>query len=103
MQHNRLLDVVLLTSTGCVTSGMLPATLLLGHPDCVRAVNAIEVPGQHQLFMRGCDISRNWFGSFLVNADWMQAPSGAGCALADRQVVAYAAPDRYERVGLCPA
>ena len=42
-------------------------------------------------------------GSFRVNADWTQAPSGAGYALADRRVVAHAIPDLYERIGPRPA
>ncbi|WP_231589445.1 circularly permuted type 2 ATP-grasp protein [Mycobacterium haemophilum] len=106
VQRSRLLDAVLADLYGprrCVTSGVLPAALLFGHPGYVRAANAIEIPGRHQLFMHGCDISRNRSGSFLVNADWTQAPSGAGYALADRRVVAHAAPDLYERVGPRPA
>ena len=39
----------------------------------------------------------------MVNADWTQAPSGAGYALADRRVVAHAIPDLYERIGPRPA
>lgn len=106
VQRSRLLDAVLADLYGprrCVTSGVLPPQLLFGHPGYVRAANAIEVPGRHQLFMHGCDISRNRSGNFLVNADWTQAPSGAGYALADRRVVAHAAPDLYERVGPRPA
>ena len=38
-----------------------------------------------------------------MNADWTQAPSGAGYALADRRVVAHAIPDLYERIGPRPA
>ncbi len=41
-------------------------------------------------------------GSFQVNADWTQAPSGAGYALADRRVLAQALPDLYEKVGPRP-
>jgi uncharacterized circularly permuted ATP-grasp superfamily protein/uncharacterized alpha-E superfamily protein len=104
VQRSRLLDAVLADLYGprrCVTSGVLPPQLLFAHPGYVRAANAIEIPGR-QLFMHGCDISRNRTGSFLVNADWTQAPSGAGYALADRRVVAHAAPDLYERVGPRP-
>jgi uncharacterized circularly permuted ATP-grasp superfamily protein/uncharacterized alpha-E superfamily protein len=86
-----------------VTSGVLPAQLLFAHPGYIRAARGIEVPGRHQLFMHGCDISRARDGSFLVNADWTQAPSGAGYALADRRVVAHAVPDLYERIGPRPA
>src|SRR5437764_1148680 len=75
---------------------------LLADPGYVRAANGIEVPGHHQLFMHACDISRRSDGSFGVNADWTQAPSGAGYALADRRVLAQALPDLYEKVGPRP-
>jgi uncharacterized circularly permuted ATP-grasp superfamily protein/uncharacterized alpha-E superfamily protein len=106
VQRSRLLGAVLADLYGprrCVTGGVLPPQLLFGHPGYVRPANAIEIPGRHQLFMHGCEISRNRAGSFLVNADWTQAPSGAGYALADRRVIAHAAPDLYERVGPRPA
>ena len=52
--------------------------------------------------MHGCDVSRAADGNFLVNADWTQAPSGAGYALADRRVVAHTIPDLYERIAPRP-
>lgn len=106
VQRSRLLDAVLADLYGprvSVTSGVLPAQLLFAHPGYVRAARGIEVPGRHQLFLHGCDISRAADGNFLVNADWTQAPSGAGYALADRRVVAHAIPDLYERIGPRPA
>ena len=106
VQRSRLLDAVLADLYGprrSVTSGVLPPQLLFAHPGYVRAARGIEVPGRHQLFMHGCDVSRSGSGSFLVNADWTQAPSGAGYALADRRVVAHAVPDLYERIGPRPA
>ncbi|WP_244899006.1 circularly permuted type 2 ATP-grasp protein [Mycobacterium fragae] len=104
-QRSRLLDAVLADVYGpqrAVTSGVLPAQLLFAHPGYIRAARGIEIPGGHQLFLHGCDVSRDRSGAFLVNADWTQAPSGAGYALADRRVVAHAAPDLYERVGPRP-
>src|SRR5205807_1316758 len=86
-----------------ITSGVLPAELLFAHPGYLRAVRGIEIPGGHQLFLHGCDIGRDVSGDFLVNADWTQAPSGAGYALADRRVIAHAIPDLYERIGPRPA
>jgi uncharacterized circularly permuted ATP-grasp superfamily protein/uncharacterized alpha-E superfamily protein len=105
VQRSRLLDAVLSDLYGplrAVTSGVLPPELLFAHPGYVRAASGIEIPGRHQLFLHGCDISRDRSGCFLVNADWTQAPSGAGYALADRRVVAHAAPVLYERVGPRP-
>ena len=106
LQRSRVLDAILTDLYGdrrAVTSGILPPQLLFGHPGYIRAARGIENPGRHQLFMLGCDISRNADARFVVNADWTQAPSGAGYALADRRVVAHAVPDVYERIGPRPA
>ncbi|MEE6177539.1 circularly permuted type 2 ATP-grasp protein [Mycobacterium sp. 050134] len=105
VQRSRLLDAVLADLYGprsMLTEGVLPPELLFGHPGYVRAANGIEVPGHHQLFMHACDLGRLPDGSFAVNADWTQAPSGAGYALADRRVVAHAIPDLYERIAPRP-
>lgn len=106
VQRSRLLDAVLTDLYGerrSITSGVLPPQLLFANPGYVRAARGIEVPGRHQLFLHGCDVSRNAAGEFAVNADWTQAPSGAGYALADRRVVAHAIPDLYEQIGPRPA
>jgi uncharacterized circularly permuted ATP-grasp superfamily protein/uncharacterized alpha-E superfamily protein len=105
VQRSRVLDAVLADLYGprrALISGVLPPELLFAHPGYLPAANGIEVPGRHQLFMHACDISRLADGSFRVNADWTQAPSGAGYALADRRVVAHAIPDLYERIGPRP-
>ncbi|BBY66494.1 circularly permuted type 2 ATP-grasp protein [Mycolicibacterium helvum] len=106
VQRSRILDGVLADLYGerrAITSGILPPQLLFGHPGYIRAARGIENPGRHQLFMLGCDVSRAADARFVVNADWTQAPSGAGYALADRRVVAHAVPDVYERIGPRPA
>ncbi|MGW0158563.1 circularly permuted type 2 ATP-grasp protein [Mycobacterium sp. NPDC003323] len=106
VQRSRLLDAVLTdlySERRSVTSGVLPPQLLFAHPAYVRAAHGIEVPGRHQLFLHGCDVSRAADGGFRVNADWTQAPSGAGYALAGRRVIAHAAPDLYEHIGPRPA
>ncbi len=105
VQRSRVLNAVLADLYGnrrSLTEGVLPPELLFAHPGYVRAANGIEVPGHHQLFMHACDVSRRADGGFQVNADWTQAPSGAGYALADRRVLAQALPDLYEKVGPRP-
>jgi uncharacterized circularly permuted ATP-grasp superfamily protein/uncharacterized alpha-E superfamily protein len=105
VQRSRLLDAVLADLYGprtLLTEGVLPPQLVFGHPGYVRPANGIEVPGHHQLFMHACDVSRLPDGSFQVNADWTQAPSGAGYALADRRVVAHSITDLYERIAPRP-
>ena len=101
VQRSRLLDAVLTDLYGprqSITGGVLPPELVFAHPGYIRAARGITVPGRHQLFMHGCDVSRTSAGTFAVNADWTQAPSGAGYALADRRVVAHTIPDVYERI-----
>jgi uncharacterized circularly permuted ATP-grasp superfamily protein/uncharacterized alpha-E superfamily protein len=105
VQRSRLLDAVLADLYGPRTlliDGVLPPELVFAHPGYVRAANGVEVPGHHQLFMHACDVSRLPEGGFQVNADWTQAPSGAGYALADRRVVAHSIPDLYERIAPRP-
>ena len=105
VQRSRVLDAVLADLYGprsLLTEGVLPPELVFAHPGYVRAATGIEVPGRHQLFMHACDISRRSDGSFAVNADWTQAPSGAGYALADRRVIAHSIPDLYERIAPRP-
>ncbi|MGF2944192.1 circularly permuted type 2 ATP-grasp protein [Mycobacterium sp. Lab-001] len=105
LQRSRLLDAVLADLYGprrLLTEGLLPPELVFAHPGYVRWANGIEIPGHHQLFMHACDLSRLPDGSFAVNADWTQAPSGAGYALADRRVIARAIPDLYERIAPRP-
>jgi uncharacterized circularly permuted ATP-grasp superfamily protein/uncharacterized alpha-E superfamily protein len=105
VQRSRLLDALLADLYGprsLLTEGVLPPELVFAHPGYVRAANGIEIPGRHQLFMHACDLSRLPDGGFQVNADWTQAPSGAGYALADRRVVAHSIPDLYEGIGPRP-
>jgi uncharacterized circularly permuted ATP-grasp superfamily protein/uncharacterized alpha-E superfamily protein len=102
VQRSRMLNAVLADLYGprrSLIEGLLPPELLFAHHGYVRAASGVEVPGRNQLFLHGCDVSRLPDGSFQVNADWTQAPSGAGYALADRRVVAHAMPDLYEKVG----
>jgi uncharacterized circularly permuted ATP-grasp superfamily protein/uncharacterized alpha-E superfamily protein len=105
VQRSRALDAVLADLYGerrSITSGVLPAQLVFSHPGYLRAAHGITVPGRHQLFLHGCDVSRNDDGAFVVNADWTQAPSGAGYALADRRVIAHAVSELYERIAPRP-
>lgn len=105
VQRSRLLDAVLADLYGprnLLIKGVLPAQLVFAHPGYVRPANGIKVPGHHQLFLHGCDVSRVPGGGYQVNSDWTQAPSGAGYALADRRVIAHAIPDLYERIAPRP-
>ncbi|MGX1772113.1 circularly permuted type 2 ATP-grasp protein [Nocardia brasiliensis] len=99
VQRSRVLDEVLTDVYGprrMLTNGLLPPEVVFGYSGYVRAAHGITVPGRHQLFLHACDISRWSDGRFRVTADWAQAPSGAGYALADRRVVSTAIPEAFE-------
>ncbi|RMI33930.1 circularly permuted type 2 ATP-grasp protein [Nocardia stercoris] len=99
VQRARLLDEVLTDVYGprrLLRSGQLPPQIVFGSTGYLRAAHGITVPGRHQLFLLGCDVSRWADGTFRVLTDWAQAPSGAGYALADRRVVSTAVPDAFE-------
>lgn len=105
VQRSRLLDAVLTDLYGprtLLTDGLLPPELFFGHPGYLRPATGIEIPGHHQLFMHACDVSRMPDGSYRANADWTQAPSGAGYAMADRRVMAHAITDLYESIAPRP-
>nr|WP_227999341.1 circularly permuted type 2 ATP-grasp protein [Nocardia australiensis] len=99
VQRSRVLDEVLTDIYGprrIITSGLLPPELVFGNSGYVRAAHGITVPGRHQLFLHACDISRWSDGQFRAIADWAQAPSGAGYALADRRAMSTAIPEAFE-------
>lgn len=99
VQRSRVLDEVLTDIYGprrTITEGLLPPEVVFGSSGYVRAAHGITIPGRHQLFLHACDISRWSDGQFRVIADWAQAPSGAGYALADRRVVSSAIPEAFE-------
>ncbi|MFC6014576.1 circularly permuted type 2 ATP-grasp protein [Nocardia lasii] len=105
VQRSRVLDEVLTDVYGprrLLGSGLLPPELVFGNTGYVRAAHGITIPGTHQLFLHACDISRWSDGQFRVLADWAQAPSGAGYALADRRVVSEAIPEAFEHAGPRP-
>ncbi|MFB8008118.1 circularly permuted type 2 ATP-grasp protein [Nocardia sp. NPDC056000] len=105
VQRSRLLDALLADVYGprrTLTAGLLPPQVVFGCRGYMRAAHGISLPGRHQLFLHACDISRRSDGGFRVLADWAQAPSGAGYALADRRVVSAAIPAAFELASPLP-
>jgi uncharacterized circularly permuted ATP-grasp superfamily protein/uncharacterized alpha-E superfamily protein len=82
---------------------LLPAELVLGHPEFLRACHGWQPVGGEWLHLYAADVGRDSTGSFRVFSDRTQAPTGAGYALENRLVLGRTLPElfreyRVERV-----
>ena len=64
--------------------GIVPAQLVLGNPDFVRACSGWKPRGGHVIHLYACDVGCNPSGKFEVYSDRAAAPAGAGYALENR-------------------
>lgn len=105
-QRARLLDAVLCDCYGpqrLLRDGLLPAELVLGHPEFLRACHGWLPLGSQWLHLYAADVARDGSGRFRVFSDRTQAPTGAGYALENRLVLGRTLPElfreyRVERV-----
>ncbi|MGV8916449.1 MAG: circularly permuted type 2 ATP-grasp protein [Pseudomonas sp.] len=97
-QRARLLNAVLADLYGpqqLIADGLLPAELVFGHNNYLWPCQGIRPPEGVFLHMYAVDLARTPDGRWWVTADRTQAPSGAGYALENRQIVSRAFPDMY--------
>lgn len=97
-QRARLLNEVIADCYGpqrLVREGLLPAELVLGHPDFLRACHGWEPVGRHRLHLYAVDLGRDPNGRFTIYSDRTQAPTGAGYALENRLVMGRTLPDLF--------
>lgn len=105
-QRARLLNAVLRDCYGpqqLLRDGLLPAELVLGHPEFLRACHGWQPLGGEFLQLYAADVGRDPSGKFRVFSDRTQAPTGAGYALENRLVLGRTLPElfreyRVERV-----
>lgn len=97
-QRATLLNAVLADIYGpqrLIADGLLPAELVFGHNNFLWACQGLQPPGGTWLHLYAVDLARAADGSWWVTADRTQAPSGAGYALENRQIVSRAFPELY--------
>jgi len=97
-QRARLLNAVLADLYGpqqLIADGLLPAELVFGHNNFLWPCQGVKPPEGAFLHMYAVDLARTPDGQWWVTADRTQAPSGAGYALENRQIVSRAFPDMY--------
>ncbi len=94
IQRAELLDRLLADLYGpreSIRAGLLPTEIVHAHPGFLRAWDGITAP-KRQLFLASADLGRSREGAWCVVADRVQAPSGAGYAMANRRVVSRVLP-----------
>jgi len=80
--------------------GLLPPELIFGHSNYLWPCVGVQPAGGTWLHVYGVDLARAPDGRWWVMADRTQAPSGAGYALENRQVVSRAFPTQYRELGV---
>ncbi len=99
-QRARLLEAYLEDVYGpqvLVREGVLHPNLILGHPQFLRPVHGVAVPGRLQVY--AADLVRTPEGAWQVTTEHTQTPAGAGFALENRIVLSRALADVY-RMGM---
>jgi uncharacterized circularly permuted ATP-grasp superfamily protein/uncharacterized alpha-E superfamily protein len=97
-QRARLLNAVLRDCYGpqqLLRDGLLPAELVLGHPEFLRACHGWQPVGGEYLHLYAADVGRDPSGNFRVFSDRTQAPTGAGYALENRLVLGRTLPELF--------
>lgn len=83
-----------------ITRGLLPVEVVDGHPGYLHAWRRpAGAPARRELFLSAVDLGRSPDG-WVVLDDRVQAPSGAGYAMANRRVVARVLSALHRRSGI---
>jgi uncharacterized circularly permuted ATP-grasp superfamily protein/uncharacterized alpha-E superfamily protein len=102
-QRARVLELLLADIFGeqrLLRSGVLPTDAILSHRDYLRPCIGVPPGGERHLVLYAADVARGADGAFTVISDRTQAPSGAGYALENREVMSAAFPDLVRRSGV---
>ncbi|MEM7576073.1 MAG: circularly permuted type 2 ATP-grasp protein [Planctomycetota bacterium] len=103
IQRARLLETIVADLYGpntLIQNRDLPAELVYANPNFLRPCANITPPGGHFLTLQAFDLARSPEGRWWVVNDRTQAPSGAGYALENRQIVSRSLPDLFRDVGV---
>ena len=98
MQRARLLDAVLADVYGgrsLLDEGLLPASLVLAHPQYLRALHGCRPAGGVHLHVAAFDLARGPDGEWRVVSQRTQAPSGLGYLLQNRLIISQQFPAAF--------
>jgi len=80
-----------------IATGLLPGEIVHAHPGFLRAWDRVVPESGRQLFLAAADLARTAEGAWCVLTDRVQAPSGAGYAMANRRVVSRVLPTLHQK------
>jgi uncharacterized circularly permuted ATP-grasp superfamily protein/uncharacterized alpha-E superfamily protein len=98
VQRARLLDAVLADVYGgrsLLDEGLLPAALVLAHPQYLRAMHGCRPAGGVRLHVAAFDLARSPDGDWRVVSQRTQAPSGLGYLLQNRLIISQQFPAAF--------
>jgi uncharacterized circularly permuted ATP-grasp superfamily protein/uncharacterized alpha-E superfamily protein len=102
-QRARLLDALLADLYGpqrLLSEGIVPPELVFGHPNFLWPCHGIAPRGGNWLHVYAADLARAPDGHWWLLADRTQAPSGAGYALENREIVEQVLPEAIRELGV---
>ncbi|MBK8665825.1 MAG: circularly permuted type 2 ATP-grasp protein [Burkholderiales bacterium] len=103
LQRARLLEAAMRDLYGerrLLKDGLIPAALVQGHPDYLRAMHGVPAVGGQHLHILAFDLARDAGGSWWVVSQRTQAPSGLGYLLENRLAVSAQFPEAFEAMGV---
>ena len=103
MQRARVLDALLADLYGpqrLLAEGVVPPELPFGHPNFLWPCHGLVPKGGTWLHVYCADLARAPDGRWWILADRTQAPSGAGYALENREIVEQVLPEPIREMGV---
>jgi uncharacterized circularly permuted ATP-grasp superfamily protein/uncharacterized alpha-E superfamily protein len=102
-QRTRVLDALLADLYGpqrLLSEGLVPSELVFGHPNYLWPCHGIMPRSGNWLHVYAADLARAPDGHWWLLADRTQAPSGAGYALENREIVEQVLPEAIRELGV---
>ncbi len=103
IQRSRLLDAVMADTYGerrLLQQGLLPASLVLAHPQYLRAMHGSASRGDVHLHVLAFDLTRCADGHWWVVGQRTQAASGLGYVLENRLIIAQQFPEAFRQMAV---
>jgi uncharacterized circularly permuted ATP-grasp superfamily protein/uncharacterized alpha-E superfamily protein len=102
-QRARLLEAVMADTYGerrLLQQGLLPASLVMAHPQYLRGMHGSQPPGGVHLHVLAFDLTRCSDGQWRVVGQRTQAASGLGYVLENRLIIAQQFPEAFRQMAV---